>query len=299
MALKAALSGRLLVVLFFAVASAASSQAQLTKVFVASYGNDANDGSRGSPKRNFQAAHNAVAASGEIVALDTAGFGPLTITKAVSITAPPGITAFITPIDPNGSGITINAGSGDTVTLRGLNLNSTTGSTAGIFCQNQSDLQMFDCTINGFFVGVFYGGAGSGTTTFSMRHCTLRDCSSAGLNVSPSGTLFGSVDDCQFVNNGSGIILNNGARVAVRDSLIAKNGTGISATSNTQVVLQDCLVTNNVAGLNVGSELHADGCTIINNTGQGLIGGAIHTRGNNNVADNNPDGSFTATDTAK
>jgi hypothetical protein len=47
--------------------------AQATKIFVASYGNDANDGSRASPKRNFQPAHDAVAAGGEIVALDTAG----------------------------------------------------------------------------------------------------------------------------------------------------------------------------------------------------------------------------------
>ncbi len=63
--------------------------AQLPKIFVASYGNDVNDGSRGNPKRNFQAAHNAVAAGSEIVPLDTAGYGQLNITKSVAITAPP------------------------------------------------------------------------------------------------------------------------------------------------------------------------------------------------------------------
>ena len=41
----------------------------LSKIFVASYGNDANDGSRGNPKRDFQAAHDAVAAGGQIVVL--------------------------------------------------------------------------------------------------------------------------------------------------------------------------------------------------------------------------------------
>ena len=45
-----------------------------TKIFVASFGNDANDGSRGSPKRNFQSAHDAVAAGGQIVVLDTVGY---------------------------------------------------------------------------------------------------------------------------------------------------------------------------------------------------------------------------------
>jgi hypothetical protein len=52
-----------------------SAHAQATRIFVASYGNDANDGSRGAPKRNFQPAHDAVAAGGQIVVLDTAGYG--------------------------------------------------------------------------------------------------------------------------------------------------------------------------------------------------------------------------------
>src|SRR4051794_5450669 len=65
---------------------AASVHAQPIKIFVASYGSDTNDGSRGSPKRSFQAAHDAAAAGGQIVALDTAGYGALSISKSISVT---------------------------------------------------------------------------------------------------------------------------------------------------------------------------------------------------------------------
>ncbi|MBV9126632.1 MAG: hypothetical protein JO117_00960, partial [Verrucomicrobia bacterium] len=86
---------RLLLLLAAAAATmlplATAAHAQSTKIFVASYGNDASDGSRGSPKRNFQAAHDAVAAGGEIVVLDTAGYGALSITKSVAVTVPPGV----------------------------------------------------------------------------------------------------------------------------------------------------------------------------------------------------------------
>src|SRR3954468_23311892 len=66
-----------------------------SKIFVASYGNDANSGSPASPKRSFQAAHSAVANPGQIVVLDTPGYGPLTITKSVAVTAPPGVNGFV------------------------------------------------------------------------------------------------------------------------------------------------------------------------------------------------------------
>ena len=46
------------------------------RVFVASYGNDANPCTFGSPCKTFQAAVNAVDAGGEVTAIDGAGFGP-------------------------------------------------------------------------------------------------------------------------------------------------------------------------------------------------------------------------------
>ena len=60
------------------------------RVFVASYGNDSNPCTFGSPCKTFQAAVNAVDAGGEVTAIDSAGFGPVVIAKPVTITSPDG-----------------------------------------------------------------------------------------------------------------------------------------------------------------------------------------------------------------
>jgi hypothetical protein len=57
-------------------------------VFVASYGSDANPCTFLSPCRNFQQGVNVVDSGGEVTAIDSAGFGPLLIDRAVTITSP-------------------------------------------------------------------------------------------------------------------------------------------------------------------------------------------------------------------
>src|SRR5215813_9505922 len=87
-----------------------SAEAQATRVFVSGGGSDNNACTITKPCRNFQAAHNAVAPGGEIDVLDPAGYGTLTITKAIAIQGHgiAGITA------PSGLiGITIRAAATD------------------------------------------------------------------------------------------------------------------------------------------------------------------------------------------
>src|SRR5215471_18886117 len=62
-----------------------AAQAQPTRVFVAAQGSDGNPCTFALPCRTFQHAHDVVAAKGEIDVLDPAGYGSLTITKAISI----------------------------------------------------------------------------------------------------------------------------------------------------------------------------------------------------------------------
>src|ERR1700757_431036 len=73
------------------------SLASAQRVFVsAQAGDDANPCTVASPCRTFGKALSSVAAGGEIIALDSGGYGPVTITQAVSITVPMGIYAGIT-----------------------------------------------------------------------------------------------------------------------------------------------------------------------------------------------------------
>src|SRR6516225_371971 len=91
------------------------------RVFVASYGNDANPCTFGSPCKTFQVAVNAVDAGGEVTAIDSAGFGPINITKTVTITSPDGVEAGIVA-NAGADAIDVNAAASDAVVLRGLTL---------------------------------------------------------------------------------------------------------------------------------------------------------------------------------
>jgi nitrous oxidase accessory protein NosD len=91
--------------------SAGSAFAQgVVHVFVSSNGTDTGACTRNAPCRNFAYAVTQVADGGEVVALDTAGYGPVLITKTMSIYAAPGALAFI--VAATGSDITVAAPDG-------------------------------------------------------------------------------------------------------------------------------------------------------------------------------------------
>src|SRR3954454_18558272 len=125
------------------------------KIFVANYGNDANSGSPASPKRAFQAAHDAVAAGGQIVVLDTAGYGTLNINKSISVTVPPGVNGFITT-SGSANGVSVSAGSFGPVTLSGLIIEGGGAEAGGdgILADSVDVLRVEDCTVRDFSVGI-------------------------------------------------------------------------------------------------------------------------------------------------
>src|SRR5437868_4819655 len=91
--------------------SAVALSASVARTFVASTGLDTNPCSRISPCRSFNAAIAQTSAAGEVIVLDSAGYGPATISSSVSLVAPSGIYAGITATI--GFGVLVNAGSSD------------------------------------------------------------------------------------------------------------------------------------------------------------------------------------------
>lgn len=295
--------------------AAVSAQAQSTKIFVASFGNDANNGSRGSPKRNFQPAHDAVAAGGEVVALDTASYGALVITKSVGITTPAGITGFITTTGGT-NGITVNAGASDKVSLRGLTINAvnTTGTPRGILLNVAATLTVDACTVSGYNNGIRCEP--SVDTALVLTNSTLRGNTAAGFIAAfaAANNVRATIDRCALVSNGAeGIIVSGtttaGAsqRVEVCHSLIANNKTSgvFTAGSNAFTLLQGCTVSANDRGINVqtGAVAKVDGCAITANTTLGIqvsgTGASLLSRGNNTLEDNGADGTFSGSYSAK
>jgi len=118
------------------------------RVFVASYGSDSNPCTFGSPCKTFQQAVNVVAVGGEVTAIDSAGFGPMTITQSVTITSPAGVEAGI-QAPAGGNAITINAPNA-TVTLRSLTLEGAGVAYDGIVFNSGSSLTVTDCVMQNF-----------------------------------------------------------------------------------------------------------------------------------------------------
>ena len=133
------------------------------------------------PCQTFAGAVAEVNPGGEVIVLETGGYGPVTLAHAVTIEAPPGVLAFIHP--PSGDAVTVNAGASDTVVLRGLVLNRGTGN--GIQVNTVGSLVVEDCAISGFFAnGVLVAGAG----TLSMKTQTWRAAVSALPSPIPPAT---------------------------------------------------------------------------------------------------------------
>ena len=97
---------------------AAPAYAGGARSFVSGGGTDAGTCERTAPCRTFGYAITQTNAKGEVVALDSSGYGPVTITKAISLIAPKGVHAGISP--SSGDAITVAAGTSDHVVLRNL-----------------------------------------------------------------------------------------------------------------------------------------------------------------------------------
>jgi hypothetical protein len=101
--------------------------AQATRTWISGVGDDANPCSRTAPCKTFAGAIAKTAAGGEINCLDPAGFGGVTITKAITI--------FCEAVSNGGvlvsgtNGIVVAAGATDRVVLDGLDFEGA-GSTA-------------------------------------------------------------------------------------------------------------------------------------------------------------------------
>ena len=103
------------------------------------------------PCRTFQFVHNnIVAPGGEIFVLDSAGYGPLTITKALSIVNDGGGAAGVTQVAAGLSAITISAGANETVSLRGLSISGVGSGFRGIVFVSGGLLVIADCVVRGF-----------------------------------------------------------------------------------------------------------------------------------------------------
>jgi hypothetical protein len=225
---------------------AGPAQAQSPRTFVSAAGNDSNPCSFAAPCRHFQAAVNATSAGGEVDALDPAGYGPITISHAITIEGQS--WSYIAP-PASGNAITINAGASDKIVIHGVSLNGAgiTGGTNGIVLNSAGSLTVTNCTLQNFVYD------GSSQTTGN------------GILVQPtSGAVNFAITNTLVSNNGDAAILffppNGGSPTvnAVIDHVVAiGNSFGIDITGGTQNSTTDVAISNSIASNNFNEGIFA------------------------------------------
>lgn len=194
--------------------------ASAQRTFVASKGNDANPCTLALPCRGFSAAVAQTATDGEVIVLDSAGYGTVTIAKSVSLIAPPGTYAGVSVL--TGDGIMID-GAGVRVVLHGLTINGLGGSsTDGIEFIQGAELTVEDCEIAGMGVNGIEVAAGSSI----VRNTVLRENGAAGFYAVGSGVI-ATLSGVHSERNGAGARANYGASITITGSVLTRNAIGV------------------------------------------------------------------------
>jgi hypothetical protein len=248
-----------------AIGSASSIQAQNYRSFVSSTGSDSNPCTLPAPCRSFQRGHDVTNAGGEVDALDSAGYGTLNITKAISIigNGQAGILATCSFC----VGVFINAGGVDAVNLRGLVIEGAGTGNTGIQYGIAGSLSVENCVIRGFtFAGIYQiTDSNSVPATLHVSDTLISDSPKAtGIFIAPSSGTSGALNRVTINLQKSGVVISlpkasDSSDFTVSDSVFADNGIGFSVTVGSGIPSARVMLQNSAFHENLGGAIKADG----------------------------------------
>jgi hypothetical protein len=225
------------IVMFAALGLAAASAADAAqRTFVATTGNDAWPCSLTQPCRTFAAALVNTNFGGDIVTLDSGGYGPVVIDKPLAIVVPPGVYAGVSVNGAQVDGIVVNVAGGGTVALRGLTI-SGQGGTNGVRFQQGGRLVLEDLQISGFFNGGNGAAIRNESTTpyssMTLRRVSLRD-SDAGIRIDGTTTTKAvTIENSALEALGPACISQvDDVNMTVRDTTLSDCATAFSVTQS-------------------------------------------------------------------
>jgi hypothetical protein len=248
--------------------------AQASRTWVSGVGDDANPCSRTAPCKTFAGAISKTAAGGEIDALDPAGYGAVTITKAITIDGGGGQVASVLVSGTNG--IVVSAGPSDAVILRNLRINGIGTGINGIRFLAGKSLSVENCDIFGFTThGIDIATAGG---KVFIDNTTIFGNGGNGVNVSSTALTFVSIENSRFELNTFGVNASNFSQVVVRHS-VANGNSSVGFLGSAAVGTAELDIFDSMAGNNGSTGIQAGG------------GGATSTVRISNVASfGNPNG---------
>lgn len=253
-------------------------------------GSDVNVCSVQQPCRSFAAAKSFTDTNGEIVVLDSGGYGAVTIDRGMVIVAPSGIHAAITAT--SGTAITVNAGSAETVVLQGLYISGAGGGVHGIDYVTGGRLVVDHCVISNFSNSAVTASAGGGHlyVADSVARNALAGFIYGTLDASP---IRGTFTRVRVENTTYGIAPSANAHATVTQSVASGNGYGFySGASGSSVLNIDSSVTTfNQCGIFTFGISRVRNSLITQNT-TGIAGVNNFSFGNNGVSGNGTNGAF-------
>jgi hypothetical protein len=244
----------------------ASIPAHAQRVFVSGTGLDTNPCTVTQPCRTFQQAYNTVPANGEIDVLDPAGYGPLTITKGISIQAH-GFGGITQAASCSGcAAITISVTTLDPVTINGLLIDGAGTGLYGIFITSGRSVQILNSVVRHFQVAIYDHTTNNGSNLL-IQDTIASDNQATGIGLIPIG-------------GGANATLS---RITAND-----NQFGVVTNGNDTTIANSVLSNNSNTGLYSQGGVTWLAKTVIsgNATGVALVGGTVKSYGDNYINDN-------------
>jgi hypothetical protein len=221
--------------------------AQAQRAFVSGSGSDSNPCTCTQPCRTFQQAFNTVFPGGEIDVLDPAGYGPLTITHAISIQGH-GIASISAAADGEDA-IDIKAGGLDAVLLNGLLIDGAGTGFDGIAIGQVGSVQILNCVVRHFFDdGIRLFSAEAPPPSLLVADTIVSDTAGYGISIAPQNgnnlqTTFAPVtlNRVTVNNNIIGVGAIN-AYVMIANSVFSNNQTGIASQTAADIWVSNSVV---------------------------------------------------------
>ncbi len=219
-------------------ALAPAANAQATRTWVSGVGDDANPCSRTAPCKTFAGAISKTAASGEINAIDSAGYGAVAITKAITIDARNVIGGVLFNV---GSGITINAGVNDEVILRGLDVNGLNAgppcaaATTGVRVLQAGAVRIEDSTIDRNQKAIDV--ASTSAVNVIVNRVDMSNNCSQGINVAPAagGSANVTIQDSTISNSGVALTVADRGKAWLTRTTVFGNAFGLKALGTGEI----------------------------------------------------------------
>jgi hypothetical protein len=245
---------RALTVLVLLITCSSLAHAQATRTWVSGVGDDANPCSRTAPCKTFAGAISKTATGGEINVLDPGGFGGVTITKSITISAE-GVEAGVLVSGTNA--IIVNVPNAtDVVVLRGLDIEGLGTGLNGITVITGGTVYVENCTINRFtqsginFAPTVANSKLVVTDTIVRNNGTLPS-TGQGVFINPTAGIQASLNRVRLESNIVGLKVQGASTVSVSDSVAALNAfAGFSAfTSPAALNIERSIAVGNQTGV--------------------------------------------------